>query len=59
MGFDSLVCRQSPHNLTHVGDAGPSAPSGIAAVYRDLVADDARTSQVTDDVGGPRPGLWL
>ena len=57
MGFDSLVCRQSPHNLTHVGDAGPSAPSGIAAIYRDLVADDARTSQFTDDVGGPRPGL--
>jgi hypothetical protein len=24
-------------------------PGTIAAIYRDLVADDARTSQVTDD----------
>lgn len=28
----------------------PSAPGGIAAVYRDLVADEARTRQVADDV---------
>jgi superfamily II DNA or RNA helicase len=32
------------------GDADPSAPGGIAAIYRDLVADDARTQQVVADV---------
>jgi len=32
------------------GDADPSAPGGIAAVYRDLVADDARNQQVLADV---------
>jgi superfamily II DNA or RNA helicase len=37
-------------SFCYAGDADPSAPGGIAAVYRDLVADDARTSQVTDDV---------
>jgi len=32
------------------GDADPSAPGGIAAIYRDLVADDARNQQVVADV---------
>jgi superfamily II DNA or RNA helicase len=32
------------------GDADPSAPGGIAAVYRDLVADVARNQQVVADV---------
>jgi superfamily II DNA or RNA helicase len=32
------------------GDADPSAPGGIAAVYRDLVADADRTRQVVEDV---------
>ncbi len=32
------------------GDADVSAPGGIAAVYRDLVADDARNQQVVADV---------
>jgi len=32
------------------GDADPSAPGGIAAVYRDLMADDARNQQVLTDV---------
>jgi len=32
------------------GDADPFAPGGIAAVYRDLVADETRNKQVTDDV---------
>ena len=32
------------------GAADPSAPGGIAAVYRDLVADDARNQQVLADV---------
>ncbi|WP_448619274.1 TOTE conflict system archaeo-eukaryotic primase domain-containing protein [Geodermatophilus sp. URMC 65] len=49
---------QTPKPVLHVhstayrytGDADPSSPGGIAAIYRDLVADDARTSQITDDV---------
>jgi superfamily II DNA or RNA helicase len=32
------------------GDADPSAPGGIAAIYRGLVADDTRTAQVVTDV---------
>lgn len=32
------------------GGADPSAPGGIAAVYRDLVGDDARNQQVLADV---------
>lgn len=34
----------------YAGDADPSKPGGIAAIYRDLVADDPRTLQVVDDV---------
>jgi superfamily II DNA or RNA helicase len=37
-------------SFCYTGDADPSAPGGIAAVYRDLVADEARTRQVADDV---------
>jgi TraM recognition site of TraD and TraG len=37
-------------SFRYTGDADPSAPGGIAAVYRDLVADDARTRQVAGDV---------
>jgi superfamily II DNA or RNA helicase len=32
------------------GDADPSAPGGIATVYRDLVANQERTTQVISDV---------
>lgn len=32
------------------GDADPSAPGGIAALYRELVADDARNRQMIADV---------
>jgi hypothetical protein len=32
------------------GEANPSVPGGMAAIYRDLVADDARTAQVISDV---------
>jgi Type III restriction enzyme, res subunit len=39
-----------PTSFCYTGDADPSAPGGIAAVYRDLVADEARTRQVADDV---------
>lgn len=34
----------------YTGDADPSAPRGIAAVYRDLAADDTRNQQILDDV---------
>jgi len=34
----------------YAGELEPSAPGGIAAVYRELVADDARTAQVVQDV---------
>jgi len=32
------------------GDADPSAPGGIAAIYRDLVADECRNQQLIADV---------
>ena len=41
------------HDTTYryTGDADPPAkPGGMAAIYRDLVSDDARTTQVIDDV---------
>jgi superfamily II DNA or RNA helicase len=34
----------------YTGDAEPSVPGGMAAIYRDLVADDTRTTQVISDV---------
>lgn len=34
----------------YLGEADPGKPGGIAAIYRDLVADNTRTSQVVDDV---------
>jgi hypothetical protein len=37
-------------DFVYRGDADPSAPGGIAAVYRDLVADEARNQQVLADV---------
>jgi superfamily II DNA or RNA helicase len=39
-----------PTAFQYVGDADPSAPGGMSAIYRDLVADDDRTSQVVNDV---------
>ena len=40
------------HDTTYhyAGDANPTEPGGMAAIYRDLVTDDARTTQVADDV---------
>jgi superfamily II DNA or RNA helicase len=34
----------------YTGEAEPSVPGGMAAIYRDLVADTARTTQIVDDV---------
>ena len=39
-----------PTAFQYAGDANPSAPGGMSAIYRDLVADDDRTSQVVSDV---------
>jgi superfamily II DNA or RNA helicase len=39
-----------PTGYRYTGDADPAAPGGMAAIYRDLVADDARTGQITEDV---------
>ena len=39
-----------PTSFQYSGGADPSAPGGIAAVYRDLVDDPTRTQQVVDDV---------
>jgi hypothetical protein len=40
------------HNtgFRYTGGADPSAPGGMAAIHRDLVADDVRTTQVITDV---------
>src|SRR5258708_5530670 len=40
------------HRTTYCysGDADPKAPGGMAAIYRDLAADDDRTRQITADV---------
>lgn len=39
-----------PTSFRYIGDADPSAPGGIAAIYRDLLNDPIRTQQVIDDV---------
>jgi hypothetical protein len=44
------VLQVHPTGFRYTGEADPSAPGGIAAIYRDLVADDARTTQVVTDV---------
>jgi superfamily II DNA or RNA helicase len=44
------VLRVHPTRFCYIGDADPSAPGGIAAIYRDLAEDNARTSQIAEDV---------
>jgi superfamily II DNA or RNA helicase len=44
------VLRVHATSYRYTGDANPSAPGGIAAIYRDLVANHARTTQVITDV---------
>jgi len=39
-----------PTSYRYAGDADPSAPGGITAIYRDLMADGQRTRQVTAEV---------
>src|SRR5258706_7409563 len=44
------VLRVHPTQFCYTGEADPSAPGGMAAIYQDLTADRARTAQVVDDV---------
>ncbi len=44
------VLRVHPTAFRYAGDADPSAPGGISAVYRDLAADVPRTQQIVADV---------
>lgn len=39
-----------PTSYEYVGEVDPSKPGGMAAIYRDLVADTARRDQIVDDV---------
>jgi superfamily II DNA or RNA helicase len=44
------VLHVHPTRFCYSGDADPSAPGGIAAIYKDLATDNTRTSQVAADV---------
>jgi superfamily II DNA or RNA helicase len=44
------VLRVHLTEFAYAGEADPSAPGGIAAIYKDLAADQARTAQVARDV---------
>ncbi|WP_226358319.1 MULTISPECIES: DEAD/DEAH box helicase [unclassified Pseudonocardia] len=39
-----------PTSYEYLGDADPSKPGGMAAIYRDLAANETRTVQVVGDV---------
>ncbi|MGH3194215.1 MAG: DEAD/DEAH box helicase, partial [Streptosporangiaceae bacterium] len=39
-----------PTSYRYTGEASPSAPGGITVIYKDLIADEQRTRQVTADV---------
>lgn len=44
------VLHVHPTTFRYTGTTDPSAPGGIAAVHRDLAADEARLGQVVDDI---------
>jgi superfamily II DNA or RNA helicase len=44
------VLHVHPTAYCYDGDADPQAPGGMAAIYRDLAADDHRTRQIAADV---------
>jgi superfamily II DNA or RNA helicase len=54
--LDNIAQRPTPvlhvHDTAYryLGDAEPAKPGGMATIYRDLVADDARLTQVVDDL---------
>ncbi|HEV2377011.1 MAG TPA: DEAD/DEAH box helicase family protein [Streptosporangiaceae bacterium] len=49
-GRPAPVLHVHPTTYRYTGDANPSAPGGIATIYRDLAANDDRLHQVTADV---------
>jgi superfamily II DNA or RNA helicase len=42
--------RVHPTDYVYRGDADPSQPGGMAAIYRDMIADAPRLHQIVDDV---------
>ncbi len=44
------VLHVHPTSFRYVGDADPQTPGGMAAFYRDLIADEKRAEQVVSDV---------
>lgn len=44
------VLRLHPTGFRYTGDADPSAPGGMAEIYRTLIADEDRLDQIVDDV---------
>jgi Helicase conserved C-terminal domain len=50
VGRPRPVLHVHPTTYCYGGDADPQAPGGMAAIYRDLAADDQRTRQITADV---------
>ena len=50
-GRPAPVLRLHPTRYCYAGDASPSAPGGITVIYKDLIAHEQRTRQVTADVG--------
>jgi superfamily II DNA or RNA helicase len=49
-GRPAHVLRLHPTSYRYTGDADPSAPGGITAIYKDLTTDEQRTRQITADV---------
>lgn len=45
-----LVLHLHPTRFRYAGDADPSAPGGMAQIYRALIADEDRLDQVASDV---------
>jgi superfamily II DNA or RNA helicase len=49
-GVPTPILEVRATEFRYTGDADPSAPGGMAAIYRDLVADQQRNDQIVDDV---------
>jgi superfamily II DNA or RNA helicase len=49
-GRPARVLRIHPTSYRYTGPASPSEPGGITAIYKDLIADEQRTRQITADV---------
>src|SRR5437762_1592412 len=49
-GRPAPVLRLHPTRYCYTGDASPSTPGGITVIYKDLIADEQRTGQVSADV---------